>query len=285
MGNFHWIENFRSQHLPSERLVTVYLPPGYYDDPSRRYPVLYLQDGQNLFDPQRAYVPGEIWHAHSTARHLVRTGEISPLIVVGIDHAGPGRIDEYTPTQDLRSRRGGKAKAYGRMLVEELKPLIDQRFRTMPEACHTGLGGSSLGGLLTLYLGFRLPHVFGRLAILSPSLWWDRKIMLQRLRANIHRRRSWIWLDIGTREGRFFQQTVSNTRTLRDELVKRGWKEGHNLRYFEDPGATHSEGAWAHRFPEVLKFLYPPPGRPGPCDDPEVKVIAKSKPPAEDVIW
>lgn len=286
MGRFHWIENFRSQHLPSERLVTIYLPPGYDAEPERRYPVLYLHDGQNLFDPQRAYVPGEIWHVHATTRHLIQRGEVSPLIVVGIDHAGPNRIDEYTPTQDMRSRRGGKAKAYGRMLVEELKPLIDSRFRTLPDACHTGLGGSSLGGLVTLYLGFRLPHVFGRLAILSPSLWWDRKIMLQRLRANIHRRRSWIWLDIGTREGRFFQQTVSNTRALRDELVKRGWKEGQNLRYFEDRDATHSESAWAHRFPEVLKFLYPPAGRPGPCDDPEITLPVKPKAPVnDDAIW
>lgn len=285
MGSFHWIENFRSAHLPGERMITVYLPPGYESDTERRYPVLYLQDGQNLFEAQRAFVHGEIWHAHSTVRHLVEAREISPLILVGIDHAGEARIDEYTPTQDLRSRRGGKAKAYGRMLTEELKPLIDRRFRTLPDACHTGLGGSSLGGLLTLYLGFRLPHVFGRLAILSPSLWWDRKIMLQRLRANIHRRRPWIWLDIGTREGRLFNQTLKNTRMLRDELLERGWREGHNLRYFEDAGATHSERAWAHRLPEVLKFLYPPPGRPGPCDDPEIKLAPKSAKSVEDVIW
>jgi predicted alpha/beta superfamily hydrolase len=291
LGEFRSIDRFRSRFLDGERQVTIYLPPGYRAAPDRRYPVLYLQDGQNLFDPRRSFVPGETWHAHESIRALSLAGEIEPLIAVGIDHGGANRIDEYTPTQDLRSRRGGKAKAYGRMLVEELKPLIDSEFRTKPEACNTGLGGSSLGGLVTLYLGFRLPHIFGRLAIMSPSLWWDRKIMLQRLRANIHRRRSWIWVDIGTREGRYYNQTVANTRLLRDELIKRGWAEGRDLGYYEDLGATHSERAWAHRFPMMLRYLFPAPGRPNPCDVDPAPAPAPTPPPApaanlkSDPIW
>ena len=250
----------------AERQITIYTPPGYeHSDGS--YPVLYLQDGQNLFEEARAFVPGEIWHVKSTADFLIRAGEIEPLIIVGIDHAGPQRIDEYTPTLDLRSKRGGLAKAYGKLIVEELKPWIDQQYRTQPDACHTALGGSSLGGLVSLYLGFRSPHVFGRLAVMSPSLWWDQQIMVQRLRANIHRRRTRIWLDIGTREGRAYVQTVKQTRLLRDELLRRGWREGADLFYFEDPGAAHTERAWAHRLPMALKFLFPPPALLNVCGE------------------
>ena len=268
MGDLSTIDHFRSHFLDSERQITVCTPPGYHAG-SQRYPVFYLHDGQNLFEPARAYVPGQIWHAASTASRLVENGLIQPLILVGIDHAGPRRIDELTPTRDLKSNRGGQAKAYGSMITEELKPLIDTLFRTRPEAASTGLGGSSLGGLATLYLGFRLPLVFGRLAILSPSLWWDNRLMLQRIRMNRHAQRARIWLDIGTREGRAHVQNVKNTRQLRDTLIARGWQEGTSLRYFEDPGATHSEHAWAHRFPEVLKFLFPPlsPTPPAEGDD------------------
>jgi len=262
----HTVPGWRSRFLP-ERQITIYTPPGY-EEGDGRYPVLYLHDGQNLFEPHRSFA-GDIWHVQSTADALIRAGEIEPLIIVGIDHAGAQRIDEYTPTADLRTKRGGQAKLYGRLIVEELKPWIDQEFRTLSDACHTAMGGSSLGGLVSLYLGFRAPHVFGRLAIFSPSLWWDRRMMLQRLRANIHRRRTRIWLDIGTREGRVYVQTVNHTRELRDQLVKRGWRQGEDLFYFEDSGAMHTERAWAHRLPMALKFLFPPPSVLDVCQETE----------------
>lgn len=278
MGKLRAVPGWKSQFL-AERQITIYTPPGY-DETEARYPVLYLHDGQNLFESHRAFVPGEIWHVQSTADALIRSGEMEPLIIVGIDHAGAQRIDEYTPTVDLRSRRGGLAKLYSRLIVEELKPWIDSEYRTQPDACHTALGGSSLGGLVTLYLGFRSPHVFGRLAIMSPSLWWDRKIMLQRLRANIHRRRTRVWLDIGTREGRAYVQTVHQTRQLRDELLARGWRQGEDLFYCEDPGAMHNERAWAHRLPMALKFLFPPPHVLDVCGP-----LPKPQRVREDTIW
>ena len=155
MGKLICLPGWKPKSLAA-RQITIYTPPGY-ERGDARYPVLYLHDGQNLFDDQRSFIPGEIWHVKSTADTLVRGGEIEPLIIVGIDHAGPQRIDEYTPTVDLRSQRGGLAKAYGKMIVDELKPAIDPEFRTLPDACHTGMGGSSLGGLVSLYLGFRAP--------------------------------------------------------------------------------------------------------------------------------
>jgi predicted alpha/beta superfamily hydrolase len=267
-----------SSRFLADRQITIYTPPGYEESGSR-YPVLYLHDGQNLFEAERSFA-GEIWHVKSTADALIRAGEIEPLIIVGIDHAGPRRIDEYTPTVDLKSKRGGLAKAYGRLLTEELKPWIDSEYRTLADACHTGMGGSSLGALVSLYLGFRAPHVFGRLAILSPSLWWDRKIMLQRLRANIHRRRTRIWLDMGTREGRAYVQNVTQARQLRDALVARGWRLGEDLCYFEDALATHAERAWAHRLPMALKFLFPPPSVLDVCAE-----DAPQSPARADPIW
>jgi len=150
-GRFDLLHEFRSAALGTTRRVSVYLPPGY-DDSAARYPALYLQDGQNLFDPGRAFVPGQDWGLDETAEALIAGGEIAPVILVGIDHGGADRIDEYTPSRDPRRRVGGRLPAYRRMLVDELKPWIDARYRTRPEAAATGIGGSSLGGLAALEL-------------------------------------------------------------------------------------------------------------------------------------
>src|SRR5579871_4912540 len=138
-----------------DRDIIVYLPPGYETEKRKRYPVLYMQDGQNLFDDATSFL-GE-WHLDETAQALIPAKEIAPLIIVGIYNAGIHRIDEYTPARDPKMSMGGQADLYGRMLVEELKPFIDRRYRTLKDAAHTGLGGSSLGGLVSLYLGLKHP--------------------------------------------------------------------------------------------------------------------------------
>lgn len=242
---------FHSEFLPDDRDVTIYLPPGY-EDSTERYPVLYLHDGQNLFDPQAAFVKGQHWRVGETATALFEAGRIPPLIIVGIDNTGAHRLDEYTPTYDRR-RGGGRADAYGQLLVGELKPFVDARYRTLPDAAHTGLGGSSLGALVTLYLGLAHPDVFSRLAVMSPSVWWDRRVILRHVRDARPKPRLRIWVDIGTREGRHH---VDNARLLRVGLTKSGWVEGADLHYEEVPDGTHSEGSWADRFGRVLEFLY-----------------------------
>ena len=245
-------EAFHSSFLRDDRDITVYLPPGYELDAALRYPVLYLHDGQNLFDPQRAFKKGEHWRAGETATALIEGGEIEPLIVVGINNTGPRRLFEYTPTHDRR-RGGGGADAYGELIVRELKPFIDERYRTLPEAASTGLGGSSLGGLVSLYLALKHPDVFSRVAVMSPSVWWDRRVILKHVRDAKPKPRLRVWVDIGTREGKYH---VENARLLQVGLVKAGWREGDDLHYEEIPGATHSEGAWAQRFGRVLQFLF-----------------------------
>lgn len=244
----------QSEFLAEARDIVVYVPPGYDADESRRYPVLYLHDGQNLFEGATAFVPGQDWRINETAQTLVRAGEVEPLIIVGVYNTGEHRIDEYTPTRDRKQRAGGEADLYGKMVTEELKPFIDRTYRTVPDPVNTGLGGSSLGGLVTLYLGLQHPDVFGKLAVLSPSVWWDNRVILKLVRLTDPKPRLLIWLDIGTREG---GTTVRDARALRDELLRSGWVLGSDLQYAEIPEAGHNEAAWAERVGPFLRYLFP----------------------------
>ena len=171
------VHEFHSEILPDDRAVSVYLPELYMEDERRHFPVMYLQDGQNLFDGRTSYIAGRTWRAHATADRLKEAGEIEPLILVGIANTGLRRMAEYTPTRDFKMG-GGEGHNYGRLLVEELKPLIDHTYRTLDGPQNTGLGGSSLGGLISLYLGFEYPEIFGKLAVMSPSIWWDHRSLL-----------------------------------------------------------------------------------------------------------
>lgn len=253
-GEFRTHAKFHSKFLPTDRDVLVSLPPDYDRDKNKRFPVLYMHDGQNLFDGATSFIPGQEWRVDETAQALISSGAIEPLIIVGVYNTGKERVGEYTPTRDANVKDGGGADAYGRMLVEELKPFIDSHYRTRRDASQTGLGGSSLGGLVSLYVGLRYPKVFGQLAIVSPSVWWDNKMILREVQALRRRPHTRIWLDIGTDEN---PDAAANTRLLRDALIAKGWRAGHDLQYFEAAGAKHSEIAWAQRVDPILRFLYP----------------------------
>lgn len=244
-------EAFQSRFLEHDRTLIVYLPSGY-EASARRYPVLYMHDGQNLFDPATAFA-GEEWRVDETAESLIAAQLIEPVIVVGIYNTGEHRIDEYTPSRDPKLG-GGQADLYGRMLIEELMPFIDQHYRTLQGPANTGLGGSSLGGLLTLYLGLRYPEIFGKLAVLSPSVWWHKRSILKFI-ARLKRKPDLkIWLDMGTCEG---GMSLEDTERLRDLLELKGWKEGADLQYSEIEGAMHNESAWAERVGPMLRYLFP----------------------------
>lgn len=250
-------ENFGSQHLETPRNVLVYLPPGYGLDASKRYPVFYMHDGQNLVNPEDAF-GGVVWGVDETAQSLILTDQIEPIIIVGIYNSGEKRIDEYTPVKSAGGRmrgRGGLADQYGRMIIEELKPFIDREYLTKPESEYTALGGSSLGGLVSLHLGFKRYDVFSRLAILSPSVWWANNQIIREIAGIAAHLPLKIWLDIGRAEGSRIKHQV---RALKEILRANGWRDNEDLAYFEFPKAQHSEADWAARFGEVLKFLFPP---------------------------
>ena len=174
---------FRSRFLSQARDLVVFLPPGHDRDPSRRYPVLYMHDGQSVFT---ATPPGALatkWRMDETAARLIAAGRIEPLIIVGIPNRPEDRTDELTPTRRLPEGEGGKGDLYGRMLVEEIKPFIDSRYRTRPGPADTGLCGASLGGLITLHLGLKYPAIFGKLCVMSPTISWDRWVVLREVEA------------------------------------------------------------------------------------------------------
>jgi predicted alpha/beta superfamily hydrolase len=247
------VSKFHSEILPEDRVISVYLPPQYTEQEDRRFPVFYLHDGQNLFDGRTSYIAGRTWNAHTTADELSLDGEIEPMILVGVANTGLRRMAEYTPTRDFKMG-GGDGQSYGRLLVEELKPLIDRTYRTLSDAKNTALGGSSLGGLISLYLGFSYPEVFGKLAVMSPSLWWDQRSILRVIDLRDPKPDLRIWLDIGTGEG---VRHVKDADMLERLLVKRGWQVGKDLIYEQVDGAVHDENAWSERFGDVLRFLFP----------------------------
>lgn len=258
-GNIQEHLGFVSRLLRNERDVLVYLPTGYRRSPRRRYPVLYLQDGQNVFDAATSFA-GVEWGADESAQRLLRQGLIEPLIIVAIANTGEDRIHEYAPTRGVidsgakrKKRSRGQLHRYGRFLLEELKPFIDREYRTKPEAEWTGLGGSSLGGLATLALGLWFPEAFRRLAVLSPSIWWDDCAIYRIVDELEEKLPLKIWLDTGTHEAGWERAAV-----LRDRLLAKGWRLYDDLQFAEIVGADHSEGAWAARFEAVLRFLYPP---------------------------
>ncbi len=244
---------FRSRFLRNQRDLIVYLPPGYDEQPQRLFPVLYLQDGQNLFDGSTSFIPGMDWHVGQTADGLISSGMVQPIIIVGIYNAGKARVREYTPTKVPRLG-GGRADRFAKFLVEEVLPFVQREYRTLSGPAHTGIGGSSLGGLVSLYVGLKLPHIFGKLAALSPSVWWNQRVIARFAESSRVSVRPRIWLDTGTREG---PRVVQDVEQFRDVLLKKGWRLGDDLYYERVEGAEHNEAAWAQRVGPFLQFLFP----------------------------
>ena len=254
-GNIKIHQDFHSRFLPTDRTITVYLPPGYEDDRNRRYPVLYMQDGQNLFDGATSFMAGNEWQMDEKAETLISKNQIEPLIIVGVSSSGLARITDFTPPMIGGPKPGGHADLYGRMLVEEIKPFIDAQYRTKAGAADTGLGGMSLGGLVTIYLGFKYPAVFGKLAITSPAAFWNNEMIVGYVRSLPSKTNQRIYLSVGTAEQVEF---LDSARDLHQVLVDKGWRPGMNFDYFEAPGVNHAPGKHGARVEHMLRFLSPP---------------------------
>jgi predicted alpha/beta superfamily hydrolase len=248
-GSIHVLERVRSPQRHNERDIHVYVPPSY-DRSDLRYPVVYMQDGQNLFDPALSF-NGE-WHVDESIERLSRHGIAA--IVVGIPNLGPERCEEYSPFVH-RGLGGGDGDAYLAFIIDTVKPIVDRRFRTVCARSHTGIIGSSMGGLISLYGFFRRAETFGFAGVMSPSLWFGaRQIFDYVARAPVADGR--LYLDIGTGEGAV---VVEDARGMRDLLTRRGYVLDQSLMYVEDAGAPHAEHAWAQRLEPTLRFLLPPP--------------------------
>ena len=250
---------FRSRVLRAQRDVWVYLPPGYEEDGARDYPLLSLHDGQNLFDAETSFIRGRTWRVAETADAVIQAGAVEPLIIAGVANGGERRLAEYTPSRDWKMG-GGEAGKHGEMLLGELLPFLRSKYRLRDGAENTGIGGSSLGGLVSLWLGLRHPETFGTLAVLSPSVWWNHKYIVSYVndRAQELKERPRIWLDVGDAEGR---RTLGDAELLQARLVANGWREGLDLHFERVAGGTHDEAAWAERVAPMLRFLFPAEAR------------------------
>ena len=253
------LHQFRSRTFRNTRFLRVWLPPGY-EDPSnsgRRYPVLYLNDGQNLFEAATSFT-GIEWQADETGDRLIREGVIAPMIIVGLDNSGRGRIREYMPHRSLHPMMlRVQGTRYPNFVIKEVMPFLARNYRVAVGPENTGLGGSSLGALIALYTAGVRPGVFGRLLLESPSLWASNRQAIRDSR-EITNWPERVYLATGTAEtGRQErdQSVVDDVRELAG-IFRRAGLDDRRLRLVVDPGASHNESAWARRFPEALTFLF-----------------------------
>jgi predicted alpha/beta superfamily hydrolase len=266
-GKLKQIDHFPSRHA-SERTVSIWLPERYAESDGR-YDVLYMHDGQNLFAPSRSWT-GVSWGVEETAQALIDAGAIRPIIVVGIWHPEK-RWAEYMPQKALGGTSADQARAtnllggpprsdtYLRFIVEELKPYIDSHYHTNPDAAHTAIMGSSMGGLISIYAVCEYPHIFGIAGCLSTHWVAGDGAVVDYLRtalpaAGQHR----LWFDYGTEEldasYEPFQQAVD------EMLLLQGYQHGVDWITRRFDGAGHSEQAWRDRLHLSLTFLLPNKG-------------------------
>jgi predicted alpha/beta superfamily hydrolase len=253
------LHEFRSRVFRNTRFVRVWLPPGYDDaeNQSRAYPILYLNDGQNLFEASASFT-GVEWQVDETAERLIREGVVPPMIVVGIDNAGKDRLREYMPHRSMHPMMlRVQGRHYPDFLMKEVMPFVERNYRVATGPENTGLGGSSLGGLIALYTAIVKPEVIGRLLIESPSLWVSHRQIIKDSRAV----RIWperLFLAVGTAEAGNAERSRAVADDVRElaAIVRRAVLSERRLRLVIQEGAGHTESAWADRFPEALQFLF-----------------------------
>lgn len=253
------VSSFTYAPFLSGRRIWVYLPPGY-EAGGMRYPVLYMHDGQNLFDVRTSFA-GE-WRVDETCEQLIGANQLAPLIVIGIENGGGARITEYTPWP-APGYGGGGGDAYLQAIVNVLKPEIDRRYRTLRGPNHTWMAGSSLGGLISAYAGYTYASTFGRVAAVSPSYWWDSDHFAAHAAAQGRGGLLLFYQDMGTIEsgstsdgdGNGVDDSIDDLRAVRQLALSQGFGEGGDFTSVEAAGHTHSESWWAIRTPGMLQFL------------------------------
>jgi enterochelin esterase-like enzyme len=253
------LHEFRSRIFRNTRFLRVWLPPGYNDaeNEGQHYPVLYLNDGQNLFEAATSFT-GIEWQVDETAERLIREGAVPPMIIVGMDNATRDRIREYMPHRSMHPMMlRVQGRYYPDFLMKEVMPFVERNYRVATGPENTGLGGSSLGALIALYTAMARPGAIGRLLLESPSLWAaGRQLIRDSREVRIWPER--IFLAAGTAEA----GSAERSRTVVDDvrelaaILRRAVLSEKRLRLVIKDGAGHDESAWAERFPEALQFLF-----------------------------
>jgi len=252
------LHEIASKPLKLSRTIRVWLPPGYEPAGGSRYGVLYMHDGQNCFDSATSAF-GDEWQIDESLTKLIEAKRVPPLIVVGVDNGEARRIDEYTFAAEP-NRGGGQGAAYAEFLLNEVKPLVDKTYRTRPDPAHTFLGGSSLGGLVSLEIGRRHPGVFGGVIAMSPALWWaDESLTRDVERDAGGLAKSRVWIDMGTREN---LAAAAGANAANERLIKAARRlvaalEKHGVEYrltIDAEHPEHNERAWAQRFPAAVEY-------------------------------
>ena len=248
--------SFTSTVLPSTRGLWVYLPPSYLENSLARFPVVYMHDGQNLFSASSAF-GGNEWGVDETMDAAAESGAAREAIVIGIDNT-PARMDELTPTRDDGIGAGGKGESYVSMVATELKPLVDIELRTLASPEETGIMGSSLGGLISVYAGVERGDVFGLVGAMSPSTWWDNRMIITRVGTLPQKAKRPLRVYVDSGNAGASNDDVNNTKDLAQAMRGAGYIDDSSLKYEVQAGATHSEVYWAQRLPSALAFLLGP---------------------------
>ena len=251
-ANVHIIsDSFRMPQLGGRaRRVWLYLPPGYAAAWLKRYPVLYLQDGQNVFDNATSF-SGE-WGVDETLNQLAAAGQRNAeCIVVAVDNGGEHRLDEYSPWANAEYKKGGEGDQYTNFLALTLKPYIDAHYRTRPDAAHTAIAGSSMGGLIALYAGLKYPSLFGRVGVFSPAIWFAKDSILAYERRRPAPLASRFYFVAGPSESETMLPLMSEAR---NGLLARGIAASHIVLIAPADG-KHAEWFWQREFGPAYRWL------------------------------
>ncbi|WP_426173880.1 alpha/beta hydrolase [Massilia sp. TWR1-2-2] len=235
-----------SPQLKNSRSLRIFLPASYQENLAKRYPVLYMHDGQNLFDAKTAAY-GVEWGMDETVNRLVATGAMDEVIVVGIDNT-PDRIPEYTPCCDPK-HGGGKLDAYEAFVVDTVKPMIDKTLRTLPGKENTAIMGSSLGGIASVLIAQHRPDVFSKAGGVSSSFWWNERALVTKAAARVPVK---FYLDAGTSG-----DGLEDTLLMRDVMLAQGYRAGADLMFYSAEGGKHNEASWAARVEKPLTWFFP----------------------------
>jgi predicted alpha/beta superfamily hydrolase len=248
-GTFTQVTNFFSPELNNSRTLILYLPPSYNENPAKRYPVLYMHDGQNLFNAATSAF-GTEWQVDENINNAVGNGVMDEVIVVGINN-NANRIWEYTPCCDP-DNGGGGADTYTRFVINTVKPYIDTHFRTLPGKDTTAVMGSSLGGILSFLMARNNPTVFSKAGCLSSSFWWNNDMLPAQVEQSTTHVPVKLYIDAGTSN-----DGLADTQRMDNALLADGYVQGKDLDFFIAQGGSHNEASWAARVAIPLTWLFP----------------------------